>query len=294
MLERHTQDSHRNRADDEKPADSLVALVAQPSAHDAGSERAHDCRPLRAVEDDQRERRAEMEHDDETEKRRRGAVDVAPPEHRRNENRVSETGDRKKFADALQQREKERLGERHGAIVTPRRRRCPATSRTRPSPRIESNAKRVCARNRLARVQGRRIAGTARHCNGDQIERRVSRALRNRRAGDLAVIVEPNVDRRDAVGSGGACAVGDVRLRRILGDRCVEIRFSQALLGGDACGVGTAVGAAVAAFAPFPAACPGVERGCAGAGLTTGEGCGLGVALGGGGVCRRVIMTGRR
>ena len=39
--------------------------LREPAAHDARDERAHDAHPLVAVEDEQRERRAEVQHDDE-------------------------------------------------------------------------------------------------------------------------------------------------------------------------------------------------------------------------------------
>ena len=79
MLEDDAEDPDRNRADDEQPADALVAVVAQCArarrcATSARTIAAHS----RAIEDEQRERRPEMQHDDEGEKRRARAVDVAP------------------------------------------------------------------------------------------------------------------------------------------------------------------------------------------------------------------------
>ena len=118
-LEDEAENPDRDRSDDQQPADALVAVVAQAAAHDAGDERAHDRVPLRAIEDDQRQRRAEMQHDDEGEKRRARAIDVVPVQQRRDEDRVAEARDRKELADALQQRENERLGKGHGATVTP-------------------------------------------------------------------------------------------------------------------------------------------------------------------------------
>ena len=43
----HAEDADRYRADDEQPADALVAIVAQPAAHDARDEGARRCAPTR-------------------------------------------------------------------------------------------------------------------------------------------------------------------------------------------------------------------------------------------------------
>ena len=114
-LEDEAQDADRNRGDDEPPTDAFVAIVAQATANDARDERAHDRIPLRAIEDDQRQRRAEVQHDDKRQKRRAGAIHVVPAEHGRHQNRVAEARNRKQLAHALEQRQNERLEERHAA-----------------------------------------------------------------------------------------------------------------------------------------------------------------------------------
>ena len=101
-LEDDAEDADRNRADDEQPADSFVAIVAQTAAHDARDERANDRVPFRAIEHDQRERRSQVQDDDKGEKRRVRAIDVVPVQQRRNQDRVPQARDREEFAHALQ------------------------------------------------------------------------------------------------------------------------------------------------------------------------------------------------
>jgi hypothetical protein len=84
-FEDHAEDADRNRADDQAPADGLLTIgrVELPT-RDARDERFDDGDPFVAVEYEQRDRRAQMQHDDECQKRRIGTIDVVPAEHGRN------------------------------------------------------------------------------------------------------------------------------------------------------------------------------------------------------------------
>ncbi len=119
-FEDDAENADRDGADDEKPADALVFVVAQLAPRDARDEGADDRTPFRAVEDDQRDRRAEVQDDDERKKRLTRTIDVVPLKKRRNQDRMSEARHGEEFADALQQGQRHRLRERHRSLTTRR------------------------------------------------------------------------------------------------------------------------------------------------------------------------------
>lgn len=118
-LEQDAEHADGDRSGDQQPPGALVGVVGEAAAHDAGDERADDADPFVAVEDDERQGRPEVQHDDEREKRIGAFVDV-PVQQRGDEHGVAEAADREQFADALQHREQHRLHERHEASVRTR------------------------------------------------------------------------------------------------------------------------------------------------------------------------------
>jgi hypothetical protein len=101
IFENDAEQADRHSADDEQPSKSLVRIRANLTANDALNERPHDSNPRIPVENHERERRAQMQYGDKSEKRWIGTVDIVPLQHCGDEDGLAEAAYREQFAYAL-------------------------------------------------------------------------------------------------------------------------------------------------------------------------------------------------
>src|SRR5664280_1408992 len=152
MLEEHPRQPGRDGRDDQEPPQALVRRL-DPPRPDRCQDAPDDPCPGLAVEDDQRQRRRDMEPDEQRQEvglgRRLRRDDVAPSEELGQDHRVPEARDGEELGDTLEQPEDDRLEEaQHRASL-------PVGGRAEPGRRRHGDG-------RASAVAGRDVHGRAR------------------------------------------------------------------------------------------------------------------------------------
>ena len=113
LLQQQTDNPGRNRADDQRPHQVPVVVLA---ATELREETADQRDPARTEIPQQRERGAQVERNQERQQLRRVLVDVHA-EQRRHEQRVAEAADGEQFGDALQDAQEYQKPETHASVL---------------------------------------------------------------------------------------------------------------------------------------------------------------------------------
>lgn len=137
LLEQQPDDARRNRADDQRPHQMPVVVLAPAEMREEPADQRD---PARAEIPEQRERGAQMQRNEKRQQLRRVLVDMHA-EQRRHEQRMAETADGKEFGHALQDAQENQKPETHASVLSVEMER---EEMTDAAVRVRENAPRLC------------------------------------------------------------------------------------------------------------------------------------------------------